>query len=399
MLGRAQARRAARARRRRRCSSAAALAPQDSGVLHGSAPRDLAAGDAAGMAEAAKKSLRISPEQPPAREMLAVAAFAPRRLSAAPQRNSAKLDEEGRRSEAAGVLTGNTALVQRDARARAKPTKAALRAIPGIRAPGSGLAASRRPAASRTRRSAARRGSAPRARQCRGGGALGAASRCPTRRRPRRHARRWRRHRPRPGRDRLALTLATVLIRSQRDAPSAIALLNRSRCAAAAAARRCRSPGRKPTPTPANGPKREAEARSALAEDPKNSQARLACWRACATAHGDTAAPKRWCRKDCATSPATRSCSKLWSRWHRRHAAWTRRSPWPTGWPRRPLPCLPLPRCEATFCWKRNARKTRRVPMVRARRRRRSLPGAAPAAWRLANKPARGSGKRCSRPC
>ncbi|TPG61078.1 PEP-CTERM system TPR-repeat protein PrsT [Roseomonas nepalensis] len=92
---------------------AAALAPQDTGVLNRLAAARLGAGDARGAVEAAEKSLALQPEQPPVRELLATASMLRGDMSGA----SAQLDrlgEAGRRGEAAGVTEGTLKLTKLD---------------------------------------------------------------------------------------------------------------------------------------------------------------------------------------------------------------------------------------------------------------------------------------------
>lgn len=92
---------------------AAALAPQDTGILNRLAAARLGAGDARGAVEAAEKSLSLQPEQPQVRELLATASMLRGDMSGA----SAQLDrlgEEGRRGEAAGVTEGTLKLTKLD---------------------------------------------------------------------------------------------------------------------------------------------------------------------------------------------------------------------------------------------------------------------------------------------
>lgn len=94
-------------------SRAAALAPQDTGILNRLAAARLSMGDARGAADAAQKSLAVQPEQPTVRELLATASMLRGDLGGA----SAQLDrlgEEGRRGEAAGVTEGTLKLTKLD---------------------------------------------------------------------------------------------------------------------------------------------------------------------------------------------------------------------------------------------------------------------------------------------
>lgn len=113
LLGRAQA----AARRPREAAEAlgraAALAPQDTGILNRLAAARLGAGDARGAIEAAEKSLALQPEQPPVRELLATASMLRGDMSTATAQLE-RLGEAGRHGEAAGVTEGTIKLTKLD---------------------------------------------------------------------------------------------------------------------------------------------------------------------------------------------------------------------------------------------------------------------------------------------
>ncbi|MDB5373686.1 MAG: system TPR-repeat protein PrsT, partial [Belnapia sp.] len=92
---------------------AAALAPQDAAILARLAAARLASGDAQGTTQAAQSSLLLAPNQAGARELLAVTALN-RGDFATAEAELGKLDEAGRRGEAAGLLAGTIQLGRLD---------------------------------------------------------------------------------------------------------------------------------------------------------------------------------------------------------------------------------------------------------------------------------------------
>ncbi|MBI0537611.1 PEP-CTERM system TPR-repeat protein PrsT [Roseomonas sp. KE2513] len=129
LLGRAHA----AARRPREAAEAltraAALSPQDTGILNRLAAARLTAGDARGAADAAQKSLAVQSDQPTVRELLATASMLGGNMGAASAQLQ-QLGEEGRRGEAAGVTEGTLKLTKLDLAGARASYEAVLRDHP-----------------------------------------------------------------------------------------------------------------------------------------------------------------------------------------------------------------------------------------------------------------------------